>query len=179
MLYVGIDQSYSGFAVAFYDRDKESHWEALNKFDGNGVDRLLKISGWLKELLSPYTDDLGEICMEGYSAGSRWGREKSGELGAVVKMTLRTSTCNTCAYPTIVQPTSLKKFVTGAGTGKKNVMLLGVYKKWGAEFTDDNKADAYALSRMAEAIAHPEMATLKYEQDTLAKVRVHTERPLT
>ena len=49
----------------------------------------------------------------------------------------------------IIPPTSLKKFVTGKGQAKKNLMLLKVFKKWGVEFQDDNICDAYSLSRMA------------------------------
>ena len=49
----------------------------------------------------------------------------------------------------IIAPTTLKKFVTGSGRGKKELMLLKVYKKFGVEFEDHNLADAYSLARMA------------------------------
>jgi len=49
----------------------------------------------------------------------------------------------------IIAPTSLKKFVTGKGNSKKELMLLEVYKRWGIEFKNNNLADAYGLSRMA------------------------------
>lgn len=48
----------------------------------------------------------------------------------------------------VVPPKTLKKHITGTGNGKKNLMLLKVYKKWGIEFDDDNLADAYGLARM-------------------------------
>ncbi len=47
----------------------------------------------------------------------------------------------------IIAPTSLKKFITGAGNAKKELMLLNIYKKYGCSFNDDNIADAYALAR--------------------------------
>lgn len=47
----------------------------------------------------------------------------------------------------ITPPTVLKKFVTGSGKAKKNLMLLSVYKKWKVTFKDDNLADAYSLAR--------------------------------
>ena len=49
----------------------------------------------------------------------------------------------------IIAPGTLKKFVTGDGRAKKDLMLLKVYKKWGVEFDNDNLADAYGLARMA------------------------------
>ncbi len=49
----------------------------------------------------------------------------------------------------IIAPGTLKKFVTGDGRAKKDLMLLKVYKKWGVEFSDDNLADAYGLARHA------------------------------
>jgi hypothetical protein len=51
-------------------------------------------------------------------------------------------------YPLIIPPTTLKKYVTGAGTGQKNQMILHTYKKWGPTFTDDNACDAYGLARL-------------------------------
>jgi len=49
----------------------------------------------------------------------------------------------------VIAPGTLKKFVTGKGNSKKDVMLLKTYKKWGVEFTDNNLCDAYGLARMA------------------------------
>ena len=49
----------------------------------------------------------------------------------------------------IIAPGTLKKFVTGTGRAKKDLMLLKVYKKWGVEFDDHNLSDAYGLARMA------------------------------
>ncbi len=49
----------------------------------------------------------------------------------------------------MIAPGTLKKFVTGKGTGKKELMLKEVYKRWGADFDDNNECDAYCLARMA------------------------------
>ena len=49
----------------------------------------------------------------------------------------------------IIAPGTLKKFVTGTGRCKKELMLLKTYKKWGVEFDDNNLCDAYGLARMA------------------------------
>lgn len=47
----------------------------------------------------------------------------------------------------IVEPTKLKKFVTGKGQCKKELILLKVFKKWGIEFDSNDLADAYSLAR--------------------------------
>ena len=49
----------------------------------------------------------------------------------------------------IVSPSTLKKFVTGKGNCKKDLVLLKVFQKWGVEFSDNNLADAYSLARFA------------------------------
>ena len=49
----------------------------------------------------------------------------------------------------IIAPGTLKKFVTGKGNSKKDLMLLKVYKRWGVECDDHNLCDADGLARMA------------------------------
>lgn len=64
-----------------------------------------------------------------------------------------------CAI-SIVQPTTLKKFMTGKGNSAKQSIPLFIYKKWGVEFTDDpglDKAHAYGLHRYGLAVANGEL----------------------
>lgn len=49
----------------------------------------------------------------------------------------------------IIPPGILKKFITGKGNCKKNLILLHVFKKFGETFDNDNLADAYSLARLA------------------------------
>lgn len=60
----------------------------------------------------------------------------------------------------MIAPGTLKKFVTGKGTGKKELMLKEVYKKWGEDFDDNNVCDAYCLARMALEENRPKQAYL-------------------
>lgn len=48
----------------------------------------------------------------------------------------------------VTPPTVLKKFITGKGNTKKNLMLLNVFKKYGIEFSDDNLCDSFGLAKM-------------------------------
>lgn len=58
-----------------------------------------------------------------------------------------------CDIPfVVVPPTQLKKFITGKGNVKKEMMLLEVYKRYDVSFSDNNLCDAYALAKIGEAI---------------------------
>jgi crossover junction endodeoxyribonuclease RuvC len=149
MRVIGIDQSYSGFAFCV-DGDSKKKSYPLSKFY-HEIDRLYvmrrEFRAWLKEQVAQDKRNIDLIVMEGYSNASKFGREAMGELGGMVKLEIYEQ----WDVPLIVPPTSLKKFVTGKGNAKKNEMLLGVYKQWGVEFSDDNQADAYALEQFGIA----------------------------
>jgi Holliday junction resolvasome RuvABC endonuclease subunit len=143
---VGIDQSYSGFAMTAID-DDGNYYTEVHKLTGAGVERLVDA----QRITQCFLDNFNVRCvaMEGYAFGSQMAN-MLGELGGAVKLTLHhygiTPETET---PLIVPPTSLKKYITGKGTGvKKNQVLLSVYKKWDVEFTDDNAADSYGLARL-------------------------------
>lgn len=145
MRVVGLDQSYTGFGYCV-DGDAKKKAFPASKYP-NPVDRLFAVEDWLHDwLVGLGPVDL--VTMEGYANAMKFGREAAGELGWAVKRKIYVAT-NT--YPLIVPPSSLKRFVTGKGNSKKNEMLLGVYKKWGAEFSDDNQADAFALEKFGYA----------------------------
>lgn len=183
--YVGIDQSYTGFAFVVLDADGNLVQEHLKNFEaklhGSGIERLLAVYQHVFNLLSE-CDDVAHICMEGYASASKFGREQAGELGAIVKLAIYdyfdrfTDVHGDLRYPTIVQPTSLKKFVTGNGGAKKNSVMLSVYKKWGFETIDDNIADAYGLAQIAQAISTGN-TKYEYEKAVLAALTPHTEMP--
>lgn len=169
MTWVGIDQSYTGFGLAIMD-EKGCHtylgtWPAA-KF-GEGAYRLLCIQEWLTDHLIDLPINM--VCMEGYSNGSKFGREKAGELGAAVKLALYD--LPPAVTPVIiVPPLSVKKFATGSGAAKKSAMLLAVYKRWGVEFTDDNHADAFVLAQIAKAIDTQDTNLTKFQQDVISKL---------
>jgi len=145
-VYVGIDQSYSGFAMTAIN-DKDLYYTEVHKLEGNGVERLSNAQDLVINFVNKFK--VKAIAMEGYAFGSQMAN-MLGELGGVVKLTLFTHYDEpNCAHPFVVPPTSLKKYITGKGTGvKKNQVLLSVYKKWDVEFTDDNAADSYGLARL-------------------------------
>lgn len=157
-VFMGIDQSYSGFAVAMVF--ETSYRVEVYKSEKRGTDRLRDIQDYLKAVIDAYA--IEDVAMEGYAYGVQMAH-MAGELGGMVKLTL----LDRGLYPLIVAPSMLKKYVTGKGTGvQKNQMLLNIYKKWGIEFTDDNAADAYALARLASGASET-----AYEKEVVKKLQ--------
>jgi len=52
----------------------------------------------------------------------------------------------------LVAPTSLKKFITGSGIAKKDVMMMETYKRYGVTLLNDNECDAYGLAQIGLAL---------------------------
>lgn len=87
------------------------------------------------------------IAVEDYATHGPGDPTIGPELGAIVRLGL-------IVYPNLheVSATSLKKFATGAGNAKKEVVMLHVFKRWAFDCGDDNNAsDAYVLARMVRA----------------------------
>jgi Holliday junction resolvasome RuvABC endonuclease subunit len=167
-VYIGIDQSYSGFAITIYKSDTE-YFTRVDKFEGKGIDRLEAIYQHINVMLEGINEEnhIVDVAIEGYAFGSQMAN-MLGELGGVVKLALK----GYGVYPLIIPPTTLKKYVTGKGTGiPKSQMLLHAYKKWGAEFGDDNACDSFALARLAAGVAD-----LAYEKEILEKLTGPTYR---
>lgn len=159
-IHVGIDASYSGFSVCLLQEDAYS----INVFkpEEKGIARLEEIKRFLSGYFPPYSNQIKEVALEGYAFGSQMAN-MLGELGGMVKLTL----FERGFYPVIVPPTTLKKYVTGKGTGvPKSQMMLAIYKKWGADLPDDNAADSYALARIAQ-----KYYTLAYEEEIINKLK--------
>ena len=161
--YVGIDQSYSGFAITFIDKEK-NFYSQVYKDDGAGIDRLLRIKKFLMKNTSKKDHLLIlDVAMEGYAFGSQRAN-MLGELGGMVKLCLLEELG---VYPLLVPPTSLKKYATGQGTKvSKSQIMLSVYKKWGVDLPDDDAADSYVLARIVAG-----MHETAYEKEIYTKLQ--------
>ena len=147
-LFIGIDQSYTGFGLVVLDDKGHFHQKSLlkyplNKFKDEGA-RLVKIYDDLITFFAIHGNSGAEIhiVMEGYAYGAKLNREKLGELGGIVKLV---SNLVLGVTPTVIAPTALKQFVTGSGRADKQAMLTEI-QKFDPEITDHNLADAYGLA---------------------------------
>ena len=50
----------------------------------------------------------------------------------------------------VYTPGQIKKFTTGKGNAKKELMMKEAYKRWGFETESHDVADAYAIARLVE-----------------------------
>lgn len=85
---------------------------------------------------------------EGYGYANPYTLATLVEIGTVLRSVAYQLHCPVIEVP----PMTLKKFVTGTGNAKKDLMLLETYKRWGFESKDDNIVDAYALARAGQAL---------------------------
>ena len=89
------------------------------------------------------------VFIEGYAFGARGQAVISlGELGGVIRLAFYDRGTELIEVP----PMRVKKFVSGKGNIQKQLVLKEVYKRWGADFDDDNVADAYALLQLGLAL---------------------------
>lgn len=85
------------------------------------------------------------VFIEGYAMGSKTRPQQAGELGGHLKLALWQLKISFAVVP----PTTLKQYVLGTGVGKKELMIMKAYQRWGFEAKDNNECDAYCLRRMA------------------------------
>jgi len=161
MIYLGVDLSLTGTGLCVLNGDNNE--TATIKTSYKGCKRL----EFIKQSVMAYVEfhNPDTVILEGYSYGSRIGQAFSiGELGGVVRLGLSSK------YSVlVVPPTCLKKFITGKGNASKDVMLMKTFKKYGIEFTDNNKCDAFGLAQMGKAFS--EGTKIKYEKEALEKVK--------
>jgi len=141
---IGIDLSLTGTGIIVLDWfGKIAEQELISTTPKEEIEnRITSIGEKVIGIVNKYPNS--EISMEGLSHGS--ASDSMLELAALhyyVRILLKNQNLSFEVLP----PTSLKKFLTGKGHAKKNLMLLYVYKKYGEEFQDDNLADSYALAR--------------------------------
>jgi crossover junction endodeoxyribonuclease RuvC len=145
-MFVGLDPSYNGFGIIVLDKDATIVEQRLLTSDSKSEveERLLELEKGFDFI--PNILCLHSICIEGPSYSSNGAFQL--QMGAL-HFFLRVFLLRKKVSYKIIAPGTLKKFVAGTGTAKKELMLLNVYKKWGVEFKDNNLADAYGLARMA------------------------------
>lgn len=90
-------------------------------------------------------DGIEAVYMEAYSFGSNDARAKfSAEYGGLLREQL------VLYAPRIyeVAPMTLKKFATGKGAGKKEMVIAHLMKRYEVEFSTNDEFDAYGLYRL-------------------------------
>jgi len=150
MNFCGIDASFTSTGVVIIDEEGEIVEQKLiitkkNSNDKYDIEhRILKVVDEL--LLLKNYNNLYNVYIEGISFGSRG---EAAEQLAALNYFIRISLLQRGIFFNVIPPTKLKKFITGTGQAKKELMLKEVYKKWGQDFNSNDLCDAYSLARMS------------------------------
>lgn len=145
-IFVGMDPSYNGFGIIIVDSEAVLVDQILlksnTKFEAE--DRIIQLEkgfAFISTLIG-----LKTVYIEGpaYSSSGAF-QLQMGALHYYLRVFFRK---NEVKFK-VIAPGTLKKFVTGTGVAKKELILLKTYKRWGVEFDDNNLADAYGLARLA------------------------------
>jgi len=146
MKFIGMDPSYNGFAIIILDEDANIIDQKLLKSNtkDEAEDRIIQLEKdfeFIKDI-----KNLHLVYIEGpaYSSNGAFALQM-GALHYYLRIFFRKNNINF----KVIAPGTLKKFVTGTGVAKKELMLLKTYIKWKVEFEDNNLCDAYGLARLA------------------------------
>lgn len=146
-LFSGVDLSLNGTAVVIIDEQGKiiSQIRLKTKSEDLIEDRLLFIAEKVISFLNSQKIERTYIEGLAYSSSGQSTMELAA-LHYIIRCAIFKE--RGLSYK-IISPPTLKKFVSGVGNCKKNLMLLYTFKKFGEEFDDDNLCDAYCLSRLA------------------------------
>lgn len=154
-----IDQSMARTGLTkYFIRDDSYESSSFKNIKGNTYSRIWNLGKWIKARLYEKGSPL-LVVFEGYSFGSNNKRELLGEVGYAAKSQFfefseSSRYLDNCCIPCIIiPPTSLKKFVTGRGSGvEKKEMHHIVTNAWGAQTKNHDESDSYALAVIARNI---------------------------
>jgi crossover junction endodeoxyribonuclease RuvC len=147
-LFVGIDPSLTSTAIVILDQDSKIYNQKLIKTAAGDFEtteeRLLHIVREVNYVAN--LPRLEKVYIEGLSFGSKG---QSMMQLAALHFLIRCFMFKRGMNYAVVPPTTVKKFVTGKGNSKKELMLLKTFKRWGVEFEDNNLCDAYCIAQYA------------------------------
>lgn len=151
---LGLDLSLVGSGLVILKNGKLEKQKLIKSkpiLNGKPIDEVGRIRKIVEEIESIISDELPSIAViEGLAFMVR-NATALVQLSALNYMT-RAMLVDYHVPFVIVAPTSLKKFITGSGVAKKDVMLIETYKRYGVSILNDNECDAYGLAQVGLAL---------------------------
>jgi len=154
MIHIGLDLSLSGTGVVVLNDGKIVVEKLIkskptkNKTYKEEIERILTIKMEIVKIVELYEPQLVLIEGMAFMARNTTALVQLAGLNYLIREYLFQYNIPFA----IVAPTSVKKFITGNGAAKKDVMLMEVYKKYDIAFVDDNLADAFSLAKIGESL---------------------------
>jgi len=168
---VGLDLSLTGTGMVRLANDDHEHWWfGTSPGCGNITERSFQIADEIRK-----NSAKGDIFfIEDYAYGispKKSSLATLAELGGIVKLVLWRWTGK---HPTVVGSGVIKKWISGRGDLKKDMIPVAVYKKFKVEFKKHDEFVAYALADFGFHFHNPKARLrplLKYEEQVLKKFR--------
>lgn len=142
---IGIDPSTKTGIVILEDNDHKIelvNQEEIHFPRFKGIERVQSIGQRTAEIIEALKPDYAVI--EGYGFANKHTLVVLVEIGTAIRLRLHDQMPGRWGS---TAPNQLKKFATGEGQAKKDKVMLGVFKSWGFEGTD-NECDAFALAAL-------------------------------
>jgi len=151
---IGLDLSLVGTGVVVLKNGKIMKQKLIKSKpipDGKPIDELKRIKKIVEEIEYIISEELPTI---GVIEGMAFMAKNTTALVqlAALNYFTRSLLADYNVPFIIVAPTSLKKFITGNGASKKDVMLMETFKRYGVTILDDNENDAYGLAQVGLAL---------------------------
>ena len=159
---VGIDASLTSTGIAILHCGNEPITTAV-KNSLTGTSRLIYVRDYVKQVIEGA--DLAVI--EGYAFSKGDFAHAKGELGGVLRLMIVDSGMKLLE----VTPNQLKKFAVGDHNASKEKVAVGVYKRWGKEFKENDETDAYILAEIGRAYLGLEDKLTAYQQEVIDALR--------
>ncbi len=166
---LAIDPSLTGTAIAHGDGQACAIERFSSENQGDHVAARIRRYEWMLSHMLAFLQgrDFKAVFIEAYTYQQNDARAKFAvELGGLLRWHLTDFT------PVIyeVSPTTLKKFVTGKGSGKKELLAAHCVKRWGVMFDTSDEYDAYGLYRLGLVVEGLEEPANQAQQEAAAVV---------
>lgn len=171
-LFLGIDASLGSTGISLIDEDYKVVELDILSTPTRGVERLYHLEIKFLSILDKYKKQISLATIEGGAYREEGRIYDLGMWAGIIQLNLFKAgiDCVTIA------PLQLKKYVTGRGKSEgKQIIMLDIFKHWKEEIRDDNKADAYVLSRIAHDYylkfrKNKKLVFEKYQEEVLKKL---------
>ncbi len=146
--FLGLDVALANSGLCLLNKDSEIIISEVLKTKKDDIieERIKQICEFVHNIILGYS--IQSIYLEGLSYGST-GQSFSEMCGVHYCLRCMIYEDFDLNKLSIITPSQLKKFITGKGNCKKDLILLNVYKKFGIEFENSDLADSYVLAKMS------------------------------
>jgi Holliday junction resolvasome RuvABC endonuclease subunit len=117
-------------------------------------------------------DNIRRLRLWSAKFGGRAAKSKLAELNGIVKFWL----WHRGIPYALVAPTTLKKFILGAGKGEKSLIIREVFKAYGLDAAVDDEADACVLAHIGLCLVGKEEPRNKAQREVLVTLTAEKQK---